>query len=64
MSAVVGGQREGDLSSDVTHQGGDGERINIFRKAGKWKSGCVDTYCRDADAGVVLSRFLFSDLEG
>ena len=32
-----------------------GVRRSVIKVAGKWKSACVDTYCREADAGVLLS---------
>ena len=40
-----------------------GVRRSVVKGAGKWKSNCVDLYCREDDAGLVLSRVLLDDLE-
>ena len=38
-----------------------GVRRSVVKGAGKWKSGCVDLYCRGEEPGVVLSRALIDD---
>ena len=35
---------------------------SVVKGAGKWRSGCVDLYCREEEPGVVLSRALVDDL--
>jgi hypothetical protein len=38
-----------------------GVRWGVVKGAGKWRSGCVDLYCREKEPGVVLSRALVDD---
>ena len=40
-----------------------GVRRSVVKGAGKWKSSCVDVYCREEDAGVILSGTLVDNLE-
>ena len=40
-----------------------GVRRSVVKGAGKWKSSCVDVYCREEDAGVILSGALVDNLE-
>ena len=39
-----------------------GVRRSVVKGAGLWKSSCVDLYCREEEAGVVLSRELLNDI--
>ena len=39
-----------------------GVRRSVIKGAGMWKSGCVDVYCREEEAGVVLNRELLNDI--
>ena len=39
-----------------------GVRRSVLKGAGLWKSSCVDLYCREDEAGVVLSRELLNDV--
>ena len=34
-----------------------------MKGAGKWKSSCVDVYCREEDVGVILSGVLVDNME-
>ena len=37
-----------------------GVRRSIIKVAGMWKSECVDVYCREEEAAVLLSRELLN----
>ena len=39
-----------------------GVRRSVIKGAGMWKSQCVDVYCREEEAGVLLSRELLNDI--
>ena len=39
-----------------------GVRRSVIKGAGLWRSSCVDVYCREEEAGVVLSRELLNDI--
>ena len=39
-----------------------GVRRSVIKGAGMWRSSCVDVYCREEEAGVVLSRELLNDI--
>ena len=39
-----------------------GVRRSVVKGAGKWRSDCVDLYCREEEPGMVLSRALVDDL--
>jgi hypothetical protein len=47
----------------ATHGTSLGVRRSVVKGAGKWKSSCVDVYCREEDAGVILSGVLIDNLE-
>lgn len=38
-----------------------GVRRSVVKGAGKWRSNCVDLYCREEDPGMVLSQALMDD---
>ena len=45
----------------VTQGNALGIRRTVMKKAGNWKSEAVDIYCKELEAGIVLSRALLDD---